>query len=362
MPERGARSTISVSSSRVGGRRPCLKKFALSEDPTPCIPWRVLSLPNPALARGGEEAVAAEEDSPLSKNEFDNGSTTRANGENTAVCWVHSSSSNRGAPTAMGKYSKVDGETFSGSSKPPKGALPALSLILDDELSRDSSTAARRRTQVVRAASCERAASVRTELQIEMPNIRVSDSRATESPCLATAPPEAQYCDRREWSAAPPIKTYRVANCRLHPQEEAKPDNAPKASANEVREARKALRVPKAPPRPRYIWEVLRRRTLQATQREPSVFRRNIQSKLEGEADAVPETTQAAPWLVLNRRIFGVREVASRGVIAFPEWMMFSAGVPPSGFDETSRWALRLGRNRESAPRKGASLGRFARW
>ena len=315
MPGKSGPSIISVSSlpavsSSPASRRPCLKLIS-PEDPFPRIPWRVISLPTPALAQGGQEAAAAEEDQTFPQNEFDKGNTTTATGE-------HSSA---------------------GSLEPSKGismGRTGLGLSLDDDSSHDATTTARRRMV---AASWEREASLRKILQVEMPRIRVSDTDAPGSPppVVGVAPP----CDRREWSATPPIKAHRIAYRRLHPHEEVKPDKASNASVSQVREAGIAVaRVPKAPPRPLCAWEVLRQRTLKVTQREPSIFRRNIQSSQGG---VQPESTQPARWLILNRRIFGVREVvASRG-IAFPEWLMFSQGIPPSGMDEKSRWALRLG-------------------
>lgn len=82
--------SISISSSRAG-RRPCLKTLALPEDPAPRIPWRVLSLPTPVLARDNQEARDAKEDPPYSKIGLDNGSTGRVGGENIAVCSMRSS-------------------------------------------------------------------------------------------------------------------------------------------------------------------------------------------------------------------------------------------------------------------------------
>lgn len=295
---------ISVSSSRAG-RRQRLKTLALPEDPTPRIPWRVLSLPAPVLARGGQEAAAAKEDPPFTKSEFDNGSTTRVGGENTAVCLLRSS---HGATTAMSVDGRsfVDGETSSRSSKPSKGSLIGLGRIWE-ESSCDSSIAARRRTESVRAASWERVASVRTRSpQVEMPSIRVSDTDAAGSPSLVAALPAVDVAppiDSRAWSATPPNRAHRVASCRLHPQVEVNPGGSPKAFASDVREARKVPRVPKAPPRPMCTWEVLRQRTLKATLGDPSIFRRNIQSKLEGEDDDLPETTPPSRRFVLSRRI-----------------------------------------------------------
>lgn len=357
MPEMSAPSISAVSSSRAG-RRPCLKTFALPEDPTPRIPWRVLSLPVSVVAReNGQEATPYKN----SKIEFvssdDNSgmtitTTTRlVNGENTAVCWMRSSN---GAPAAVlvGGRSFVNGETCSRSSKPSKRTLTGLGLIVDDESScGDSASAARTRTEMLGAASWERETSARKILQVAMPSIAASDTGAAHSPCLAAAPPavDVARCDRREeWRATPPIKAHGVANCRLHLQGGVKTANASNALASEVRGARKTPRVPKAPPRPLCAFEVLRQRTLKATLRDPSIFRRNFQRNLESEAGEVPETMQPTGWHILNRRIFGVGEAARRGIVAFPEWMMFSAGVPPSGLDEKSRWALRLGRNRKT--------------
>lgn len=353
-------SIIAVSSSRAC-RRPCHKTTApLLEDPTPRIPWRVLSLPTssptPVLVGDGQQATAVKEDPCCKKTELvpsdDNNSSTpttkRINGENTTVCCVRSSTGN-GAPAAavpVGDRSFADGLTSSRSSRPSKGVLIGLGLALDDHPSCDSASATRTKSERFGVASWEREASKRGMLQVTMPRISGSNTDASHAPCLPAAPlavVNGVCCNRREWSATPPIKAHRVAkHSRLHPQEGIETSKEPSRSASEVREAGEAPRVPKTSPRPMCAWGVLRRRTLKATQREPSIFRRNIQGNRE--AGAVQESRQPARWYILNRRIFGVREVARRGVIAFPEWMMFSGGVPPSGLDDQSRWALRLGR------------------
>lgn len=286
-----------------------------------------------------------------------------------------------------------------GSSRPSKmtsATIPShISKILvagrifDESSSCDSALAAREQTEVLRAALREKEASVsgrqglpRVLLQQEVTSPRTKDSNTSSSPLLflAPAPPppvDVVPCDRRGWKATPRL-TRRYAtgtlgqspvptiDKRLPRQEvETKLNDRCAAAAAAARthppanafcEARHASRVPTRPRRttytPRPIWAVLRNRTLKATRQDPSIFRGKTHSELgNGTNVVVPETKQLTRWHILNRRVFGVREVPRSGTtIAFPEWVMFSGGVPPSGIDEHSRWALRLGRNRKEIP------------
>lgn len=265
--------------------------------------------------------------------------------------------------------------------------------IFDESSSCNSTLAARAQTEVVGAALREHEASISGHHQ-GLPRVLLQQQQEATSPCvtvlntpthpslLSPAPPapmDVAPCDRREWRPTPRLITRRhargtsdqsrgltkavgpprqVVETELNGCSAAAAAAATCPTSNDgVCEARHASRVP-APPRqktypPRPIWAALRNRTLKATRQDPSIFRGKTRSELGNGTNVLVSEDTSRPrtrWHILNRRVFGVREVPRSGATTvFPEWMVFSGGVPPSGLDERSRWELRInvGRNRK---------------
>lgn len=331
------------------------------EDSTPRVPWRVVSLPPRVLGshRDGKEATTDSEIDTVSSCCDSPTRATNIIGRSGACDILNSSSSDFPAIIS----SVVDDELCSSSdgSSTPKMNLPGSGSSILHEIPRDLATAARTRTEVKMGKhSREWQTSANRSIQVTQPYIEVScTSSAMNLSCTAAAPLVVDVAcgERREWSPRPhlratrkmPIQSPGAATGRQGSLE------AKENSNNQPCTPTLEVRTPKAPPRPtrpRPIWAVLRNRTLNTTRREPSIFRGNIENEVKNgvDAQAVAQTRQQLSWHIFNRRIFGVREVPRRGVVAFPEWVMFSAGVPPSGLSEQSRWALRLGRDRGNVP------------
>lgn len=332
---------------------------------TPRVPWRVVSLSTQVLGdrRDGEEVAADSKTDPIS---FCDNPTRPANSmlsSSSAECGKKKKSSSSNLPAMPATDDKA---CSSCSRLESKRTLQGPGSLNVDELPRDLATAARTtRMEVIMGGDWQErhgSAKNKSSLQLTKPHIEVSFPDATRSSSAAAARlfVDAARGDRREWGAWPhfhapnrvPVQPHGAATGRQDSLDATKMAEAPDTPI--ICE----IRVPRAPPRPvgapRPIWAVLRNRTLNATRREPSIFRGRSQNELENGVDAQQEEMtqrRQVSWCIFNRRIFGVREVPRRGVVAFPEWVMFSGGVPPSGLSEHSRWEVRIGRNRGHVPR-----------
>lgn len=282
-------------------------------------------------------------------------------------------------------------------------ALILACRVFDDGQNKDSSsdiTAVAARTQALRTALCD------TRVLADyccggggsaVPDITLGnysdDGVAPNEACAASSayvPTDGVPRDRREWMpttrklvvsgkqeaaaagvpARPcggnsdkqrrnrgPRKNNNTHNWRHHEALEHQPIEswATHLPVDDLLEPRGAAsRWSTAPPRrptpqsahtPRPIWSVLRNRTLKITQEDPSIFRRDSHPR---RAELVSGTKKLSRWHIMNRRVFGVREVPRRATTAVthPDWLVFSGGVPPRKINERSRWNLRLGHAR----------------
>lgn len=303
--------------------------------------------------RDGKEVAADSNVDPTSV--CHNATTTATNMVRSSPgCVKKKSSSSNFLPAVQ----VIDDQACSSCSRlESKRTVQGQGSLIVDEIARDLATAARTTRKDVMAGDLQerQGSAKKSSLQVvTKPHIEVSFTTATHSSSAAAAclVMDVARGDRREWNAGPhfhapsrvPVRPPGAARGRQDSLEATKMADAPDTPICEIR-------APRAPPRPVGVpcpvWAVLRNRTLNATRREPSIFRGRSQNELENGVNA-QEIAQARQlsWHIFNRRIFGVREVPRRGVVAFPEWVMFSAGVPPSGLSEHSRWQVRLGRNR----------------
>lgn len=185
---------------------------------------------------------------------------------------------------------------------------------------------------------------------------------------LATRPPQdGAPRDRKDWIATPHLVSPRLTTKQrpIRPRDTRRHlddhDNkvlkgqfrfgANRCSGNNndgALEFRVASQIPAPPPRrshtPRPICAILRNRTLKVARQDPCIFRRELQCESQRTVHVASTTRQLKSWHIVNRRIFGFREVPRRGSIVRPEWMVFGGGIPPQGLHEKKRWMLRLGR------------------
>lgn len=348
---------VAPSTSRWSGYRPCVKTpLALVQESTPRIPWRVslLARDDTTIGSSSPPQKAAEKDCPSFCSVF----PSLQDQFSTSVASTSLISTDEVCPSVNSRMKRSTTTTTTPSTSL---AILAHGVVVEDSSSCDSVTAARTRTEVVETALREREALVRHPGSPEVHHIKSDMVRTTE---------EDTPRERRGWCPARktthiirrmpvPVREGASSGSRGRFREAARTQAttamSPSEANQEVLDVRAASWVPKEPPRsqlhrPRPIWAVLRNRTLKVAQQDPCIFRGTSKHELEDGADEVPHTRQMPPWHVLNRRIFGFREVPPRGMIMFPEWMMFAAGVPPSGIDEINRWALSLGGTSDNQP------------
>lgn len=178
--------------------------------------------------------------------------------------------------------------------------------------------------------------------------------------------PDGAPRDRRDWIATPHlISPRRTAELPIRPRDarkhsavedynkvfecQARRCGAARCLGNDgALESRVVSQVP-APPQnqthtPRPIWAILRNRTLRVARQDPCIFSRGSQCRFQKTINMASTARQLKSWHIINRRIFGFREMPRRGSMVQPEWMVFGGGLPPQGLDEQNRWMLRLGR------------------
>ncbi|CAM9565958.1 unnamed protein product, partial [Ectocarpus fasciculatus] len=313
---------VATSTSRWSGYSPCVKTpLARVQESTPRIPWRVSLLARSTINRDGNISNssppqrAAEEDYPSFCSVFpsphDQSSTS---GLLAGVPSTALSSTDEVSPSVSSRMKRSTTTT----TTPSTSLAILVHGVVEDSSSCDSATAARTRTEVVESALREREALVRhpgppeVHHQIKPGMVQTAEGdtpRNTRGWC------PAQKTTRIIRGMSLPVRE-GASRSRGRLREAARTQAtamSPSEANQELVDVRAASWVPKEPPRqlhrPRPIWAVLRNRTLKVAQQDPCIFRGTNKNELEGGADGVSRTRQMPPWQILNRRIFGFREV-----------------------------------------------------
>lgn len=366
---------------------------AVEEEPVPAFQWRVSPLPKCTSQAKQQHGNAARPNEDPVERESCDGSLLQQLDVTTVIAAVSGGARMTGTLTSTALAGSIeDSHTYVGGAITSfndadasllsmvdvcslSTALTAHTDSKDDKQDSSSGSTAMLRVRTEAMGAALRQAEPLGDRQggSKVPHIKICGGEegyitvSTVPKLLATRrQPDGAPRDRRDWIATPQlISPRRKAELPIRPRDarkhslvedynkvfhcQARRCGAARCLGNDgALEPRVASQVP-APPQnqshtPRPIWAILRNRTLRVARQDPCIFSRGTQCESQETFNMASTARQLKSWHIVNRRIFGFREMPCRGSTVDPEWMVFGGGVPPQGLDEQNRWMLRLGR------------------